>query len=61
MKILQSQGFEKCYPHKFQTTISIPEYIQKYSGLQNSERLDNERVSIAGKLLPAWLYTHKNY
>lgn len=50
MKLLQAYGFEKCFPHKFQTTISIPEFIEKYSGLQNSERLDNERVSLAGRI-----------
>ncbi len=39
------------YPHKFQTTISVPEFIKKYSGLERDSTLESEVVSIAGRLL----------
>ncbi|XP_074318131.1 lysine--tRNA ligase, cytoplasmic-like [Silene latifolia] len=39
------------YPHKFSPTISIPEYIQKYSGIENGVHLESVQVSLAGRLM----------
>lgn len=38
------------YPHKFPVTISIPEFLKKYDGLQNNEYLDDVHVSLAGRV-----------
>ncbi|KAK9672241.1 hypothetical protein RND81_12G086400 [Saponaria officinalis] len=39
------------YPHKFFETMSIPEYIQKYGGLENGVHLENEQVSLVGRIM----------
>lgn len=39
------------YPHKFATTLTIPEFIQRYSHVKVDERLETELVSVAGRLL----------
>jgi len=41
---------ENPYPHKFHVSISIPDFVAKYSYLEKDQRLDNEIVSIAGRL-----------
>ncbi|KAJ3300105.1 lysyl-tRNA synthetase [Borealophlyctis nickersoniae] len=38
------------YPHKFDVSISIPDYIEKYSGLDTGARKTDEMVTIAGRL-----------
>ncbi|XAR51153.1 Lysine--tRNA ligase [Bertholletia excelsa] len=38
------------YPHKFQVLVSIPEYIEKYKGLNNGEHLE-DLVSLAGRIM----------
>ena len=39
------------YPHKFHVSISLSEFISKYEGkLEAGQHLDNEQVSIAGRL-----------
>ncbi|GJW13706.1 lysine--tRNA ligase, cytoplasmic [Tanacetum coccineum] len=39
------------YPHKFQTTSSIMEYIGKYESLESGEHREGERESLAGRLM----------
>jgi len=39
------------YPHKFHTTISVPDFIAKYSHLSKGEQLKEETVSLAGRIL----------
>jgi len=39
------------YPHKFHVSISIPEFIEKYSHLTADSRLENEIVSVAGRTI----------
>ncbi|XP_074291972.1 lysine--tRNA ligase, cytoplasmic-like [Silene latifolia] len=39
------------YPHKFFVTMSIPEYIKKYGELDNGAHLENEQVSLAGRIM----------
>lgn len=48
-KMLQSIG--NSYPHKFQNTISIPEFVAKYSSLETDTKLENEVVSLSGRLI----------
>lgn len=38
------------YPHKFQVSISNPEFLAKYAYLQRGETLPEERVAIAGRV-----------
>lgn len=38
------------YPHKFHLTIRIDQFIKKYAHLQRGEKLENEKVSIAGRI-----------
>eukprot|EP01100_Stratorugosa_tubuloviscum_P015511 TRINITY_DN898_c0_g1_i1.p1 TRINITY_DN898_c0_g1~~TRINITY_DN898_c0_g1_i1.p1 ORF type:complete len:584 (-),score=284.34 TRINITY_DN898_c0_g1_i1:87-1838(-) len=38
------------YPHKFETTISIPDFIEKYTSLKHNERLEGVIVSLAGRI-----------
>jgi lysyl-tRNA synthetase class 2 len=43
----EKQG-NQLYPHKFVTTISIPDFVEKYSGLEKNFTKTDELVSIAG-------------
>lgn len=36
------------YPHKFLVSMSVPEFIEKFKGLNNGEHLENIEVSLAG-------------
>lgn len=38
------------YPHKFEVTISIADFIAKYSHLEADKRLEGEVVSVAGRV-----------
>ncbi|KAK8813201.1 hypothetical protein WA158_002793 [Blastocystis sp. Blastoise] len=42
---------ENWYPHKFQVTISIPEFIEKYSYLNNGDHVADTTVCIAGRIM----------
>jgi len=44
-----SENVENAYPHKFQVTISLPEFRTKYEHLQKDSKLD-EIVSVAGRI-----------
>jgi len=39
------------YPHKFQLTSSVPEFVSKFASLSEGERVDSESVSIAGRIV----------
>lgn len=47
---LEGQGFN-AYPHKFQTTLSIPEYVKKFESIEKGAHDENVKVSIAGRLM----------
>jgi lysyl-tRNA synthetase class 2 len=36
------------YPHKFETSIQVPQYVVKYSGLPDGEHSEDKTESIAG-------------
>ncbi|XP_037820323.1 lysine--tRNA ligase isoform X1 [Lucilia sericata] len=38
------------YPHKFHVSISLENYINKYTNLKEGEMLENEQLSIAGRV-----------
>lgn len=38
------------YPHKFHVSISLEAFIEKYNHIADGERLESERVSVAGRI-----------
>jgi len=46
---------EEPYPHKFNVTISLEEFIEKFSSLAETQILHDEKYSVAGMF-----YTYKN-
>eukprot|EP01006_Ploeotia_vitrea_P020155 TRINITY_DN52401_c0_g1_i2.p1 TRINITY_DN52401_c0_g1~~TRINITY_DN52401_c0_g1_i2.p1 ORF type:complete len:524 (+),score=340.39 TRINITY_DN52401_c0_g1_i2:417-1988(+) len=47
---LEAQGFN-AYPHKFNVSSSIPNFIAKYASLKDGERLDDVVVAVAGRVM----------
>jgi lysyl-tRNA synthetase, class II len=43
------EGESKIYPHKFDVTISMTAFIEKYSHLQN-EQVSEDKVRVAGRV-----------
>eukprot|EP00835_Amoeboradix_gromovi_P005468 NODE_517_length_7343_cov_0.253313.p2 type:complete len:562 gc:universal NODE_517_length_7343_cov_0.253313:116-1801(+) len=41
---------EMYYPHKFHVSISLPDFIAKYSHIKEGERVEGDDVSIAGRI-----------
>ena len=39
------------YPHKFQTTMAIPDFIEKFSSLKRGEHLQDTQVAMAGRVM----------
>ena len=39
------------YPHKFQISMLVPDFIKKYAHLEKGQRLETEVVSIAGRVM----------
>ena len=39
------------YPHKFQVDLQLPEYVRRYSGVENGVSLKDQTVSIAGRVM----------
>ena len=39
------------YPHKFQTTMSIPDFIEMYQHLTRGESLQDTEVALAGRVM----------
>ncbi|VFQ92326.1 unnamed protein product [Cuscuta campestris] len=46
----QKEAGQNPHPHKFQVSLCIPEFIEKYKGLSSGERLE-EQVSLAGRIM----------
>lgn len=44
---LKSEGFNP-YPHKFHVSISLEEFIEKYSSISAGETLSDVHVSVSG-------------
>ena len=51
------------YPHKFQTSLRIPDYVAKYEDLEPGTQLNEEQISLAGShpeallsLCIGWIY-----
>ncbi|CAG8490542.1 8633_t:CDS:2 [Acaulospora morrowiae] len=38
------------YPHKFRVDLSIPEFVQEYNNIEPNQRLEQEVLSIAGRV-----------
>jgi lysyl-tRNA synthetase class 2 len=38
------------YPHKFHVSTSLEDFINKYNGLKDGEMLENEKLSVAGRV-----------
>ncbi|KAJ1433468.1 OB-fold nucleic acid binding domain, AA-tRNA synthetase-type [Sesbania bispinosa] len=53
LKFLAAQKAEGSnpYPHKFNVSMSIDQYINKYGGLSNGEHLEDVSVSLAGRIM----------
>ncbi|KAG5888457.1 hypothetical protein JTB14_017186 [Gonioctena quinquepunctata] len=43
-------GENSPYPHKFHVSISLEEFIAKYSHLEDGQSLENEHLSVAGRI-----------
>jgi lysyl-tRNA synthetase, class II len=39
------------YPHKFQTTMSIPDFVNKYSYLKRGEDVNDAHIALAGRIM----------
>jgi len=50
IKWVNSLSSDKKYPHKFEVTISVPEFKAKYDGLKQEERREKEPVRLAGRI-----------
>lgn len=42
---------ENPYPHKFYVSMSVSEYINKYTTLSDGDHLEDDQVSIAGMIV----------
>lgn len=38
------------YPHKFHVTVKVPEFVHKYAHLQRGEKIEDDKVSLAGRI-----------
>jgi lysyl-tRNA synthetase class 2 len=45
--MLEEHG-DNPYPHKFHVSIAIPEFVAKYTSLEQNQALETEIVSVAG-------------
>ncbi|KCV67937.1 lysyl-tRNA synthetase [Fonticula alba] len=50
LKALQDEGISP-YPHKFHVSISIPEFVARFSGIADGECNTEEEVSIAARIM----------
>ena len=39
------------YPHKFQTTMAIPDFVEKFSYLKRGEHIKDTEVALAGRIM----------
>ncbi|XP_030944089.1 lysine--tRNA ligase, cytoplasmic-like isoform X2 [Quercus lobata] len=42
---------EEPYPHKFNVTMSTPEYVEQYKNIGNGEHLEDVTVNLAGRIM----------
>lgn len=49
LNLKATEGESKVYPHKFHVSISMTEFVEKYSHLQN-DQVHEDKVSVAGKI-----------
>eukprot|EP01056_Protomagalhaensia_sp_Gyna25_P005343 Protomagalhaensia_sp_Gyna_25__5342@NODE_677_length_2853_cov_189_941720_g528_i0_p1_GENE_NODE_677_length_2853_cov_189_941720_g528_i0NODE_677_length_2853_cov_189_941720_g528_i0_p1_ORF_typecomplete_len586_score119_22tRNAsynt_2/PF00152_20/1_1e96tRNA_anticodon/PF01336_25/3_2e10tRNAsynt_2d/PF01409_20/0_00026tRNAsynt_2d/PF01409_20/2_5_NODE_677_length_2853_cov_189_941720_g528_i010562813 len=47
---LRAQG-QEVYPHKFSVSMSLPEFAQKYEGIEAGHRNESTTVSVAGRAM----------
>jgi len=47
---LQKKDGVELYPHKFHVEFSIPDFIEKYQGLEDGAHLEDVMVSVAGRI-----------
>lgn len=52
---LKSEGFNP-YPHKFHVSISLEEFIEKYSSISAGETLFDVNVSVSGMFTPSKVF-----
>ncbi|KAL9684141.1 hypothetical protein QQ045_021575 [Rhodiola kirilowii] len=53
LKVLsaQKEAGQNPYPHKFHVDMTVPQYVKKYGNLKDGEHLENETVSLAGRIM----------
>lgn len=49
VRAAQQRG-ENPFPHKFETTVQLPAYVERYSGLEAGEQLSEVEVRLAGRV-----------
>ena len=47
----QKDAGQNPYPHKFQTTMRLPEFIEKYTHLAKGERVESEIQNLTGRII----------
>lgn len=47
----ENLGVANCYPHKFNTTMSVADFVQKYNHLEKEGALRDEKQSLAGRII----------
>ena len=52
---------EEPYPHKFDVTMSTPEYVEQYKNIGNGEHLEDVTVNLAGIEIRAFIYSVSIY
>jgi len=52
---------EEPYPHKFNVTISLEEFIEKFSSLAETQILHDEKYSVAGMFYTAITFLFNLY
>lgn len=50
MKAAKSKG-ENPYPHKFNVSIQLPQYVEKYKDLEPGSKVEDTKVSLAGRIM----------
>jgi lysyl-tRNA synthetase class 2 len=53
LKVIESfeRSGKTAFPHKFHVSLRISEYIQRFNSLAEGDHLENEMVSVAGRIL----------
>lgn len=48
------------YPHKFQPSTSIPQFIENFAAIKDGEHLDSKDVAVAGMPHLNWIAIHRS-